>query len=87
MHTASARLILLSASMVGFALLTPAAYVTSSKRQVSPAPVSCAELATNPDNGLLGHPGVKSVESHIVPASGPNVAYCQVNILFGVNPD
>ena len=74
MHTASARLILLSVSVVGLALLAPAAYVTGSKRKVSPAPVSCVELATNPDNGLLGRPGVKSLESHIVLASGPNVA-------------
>src|SRR5262245_24960178 len=87
MHTASARLILLSASVVGFALLAPAAYETSSKRQVSSAPVSCGELATNPDNGLLCHPGVKSVESHIVPASGPNLAYCQGKILYGAQSD
>src|SRR5215467_9715775 len=87
MHTASARLISLSASVVGFALLAPAAYVTGSKHKVSAAPVSCVELATDPADGLVGHPGVKSVESHIVPASGPNVAYCQVNILYGDNPD
>jgi hypothetical protein len=86
MHIASARLILLCASVVGFALLAPAAYVTGGKRQLSPAQVSCVGLATNPDNGLPGSPGVKSVESHIVPASGPNVAYCQVNIRYGANP-
>jgi tannase/feruloyl esterase len=87
MHKASARLILLSASVIGLVLLAPVGYVTSGKRQLSPAPVSCIELATNPDNGLLGRPDVKSVESHIAPASGPNVAYCEVNILYGANPD
>jgi feruloyl esterase len=87
MHKASARLISLSASVVCFALLAPAAYVKGSKRKIPLAPVSCVELAINPDNGLLGRPGVKSVGSQIVPASGPNVAYCQVNILYGDNPD
>jgi hypothetical protein len=86
MHTASARLILLSAGVAGFALLAPAAYVDSGKHD-SQAPVACVELATNPDSGLLGRPGVKSAESHIVPASGSNVAYCQVDILYGGNPD
>ena len=50
-------------------------------------PVSCAALAADPDNGLAGNPTVKSVNSQIVPASGANAAYCQVNILFGANPD
>jgi Tannase and feruloyl esterase len=86
MHKASARLILLSASVAGLALLAPAAYVDSGKHD-SQAPVSCVELATNPGSKLLGRPGVKSAESQIVPASGSNVAYCQVDILYGVNPD
>jgi hypothetical protein len=30
---------------------------------------------------------VKSVNSQIIPASGPNVSYCQVNILYGTNTD
>jgi hypothetical protein len=53
------------------------------------APVSCAELATDPDNGLAGNPFVKTVTSQIIAATAtpPNVAYCQVNILFGTNPN
>jgi hypothetical protein len=43
--------------------------------------VSCADLA----NSLVGGPGIKSAESHVVPASAPNVEYCQVNILYGTN--
>ncbi|MGB7540590.1 MAG: hypothetical protein WBM28_01060, partial [Burkholderiales bacterium] len=50
-----------------------------------PPPVSCIELATDPANGLAGNPDVKSVNSQIVPGAGANVAYCQVNILFGTN--
>lgn len=59
-----------------------------------PAPVSCAELATDPANGLAGNPDVKSVNSQIVPPPAPpappgsnTVSYCQVNILFGTNPN
>jgi hypothetical protein len=50
-----------------------------------PPPVSCAELATDPANGLAGNPNVKSASSQITAASGANVAFCQVNILFGTN--
>ena len=47
----------------------------------------CAQLATDPANGLLGDPVVKSVESQIIPASGTNAAYCQVNLLYGTNSE
>jgi len=52
-----------------------------------PKPVSCVELATDPYNGLAGNPFVKSATSQITPAAGNNVAYCQVDILFGTNPN
>jgi hypothetical protein len=81
------RLISLTAGLAGFALLAPAAYAQGSKHGQPPEPVSCAELATDPGNGLLGAPGVKSVNSQVIPASGPNVSYCEVNILYGENPD
>jgi len=58
-------------------LLAPAAH----------AAVSCAELAVDPAHGLAGNPRVKSVNSQIISAGGPNVAHCQVNILYGENPD
>jgi len=69
------RLIALTASLAALVLLAPGAY----------AAVRCTELATNPANGLLGAPGVKSVNSQIIAASGSNASYCQVNILYGTN--
>jgi hypothetical protein len=51
------------------------------------SPVPCTALATDPAHGLAGNPVVKSVTSLIIPASGSNKAYCQVNILYGENPN
>ena len=42
-----------------------------------PEPVSCVDLA----DGLADNPDVKFATSDITPASGSNVAYCQVDIL------
>ncbi len=53
------------------------------KEPVASGPVNCVDLA----NGLAGNPAVKSATSAIEPASGPNPAYCQVDILYGTNPD
>jgi hypothetical protein len=58
---------------LGVALFAPATYAAA-----APA---CTELA----GGLLQSPGVKSATSAVVPAAGPNVAYCRVDILFGEN--
>jgi hypothetical protein len=84
MRSASLRLIPLTAGLAAFALLASAAQADGGKHM---EPVTCAELATDPADGLLGAPGVKSVNSQIIPASGPNVSYCQVNILYGENPN
>ena len=46
-------------------------------------PVFCAELST----GLANDPSVKTMTSQIIKARGPNPAYCQVDILYGTNPD
>jgi hypothetical protein len=67
----AAATVVLAAFIIGFAPTSAIA-----------AP-GCAALA----NGLTGQPGIKSASSILVPASGPNVAYCQVNILFGTHPD
>jgi hypothetical protein len=80
-----ASLPIVSASLAGFAFLAPAAHATGKHHRPPPEPVACVELATNPENGLLGASGVKSVTSLIVPAAGANLAYCQVNILYGTN--
>jgi len=72
MHCTSTRQILLKLAL-GVAIFAPATFAAA-------VPL-CSELAP----GLSGSAGVKSVNSLIIPASGPNVAYCQVNILFGEN--
>jgi tannase/feruloyl esterase len=51
------------------------------------AAATCATLATDPANGLVGNPNVKSVTSAIVPASGANASYCSVHLLYGTNPN
>jgi hypothetical protein len=66
-------------------LLGSAVFAAPASAHTPPPPVSCAELATDPANGLAGNPDVKSVNSQIITAAGVNVAYCQVNILFGTN--
>ncbi|MFZ1909832.1 MAG: tannase/feruloyl esterase family alpha/beta hydrolase [Burkholderiales bacterium] len=78
---------MLTVGVAGLALLAPAGHAKEDKHthQPPPMPVYCADLATNPANGLLGAAGVKSVSSQIIAASGPNVSYCQVNILYGTN--
>jgi hypothetical protein len=53
----------------------------------APRPVACADLATDPHHGLLGNRTIKSVTSRIVSASGPNAAYCQVDLLYGRSPE
>jgi hypothetical protein len=83
--TSAAPVMSLIAALVGGVLLASTSHANGNRHKPKPPPepVSCAALATDPDNGLLGAPGVKSVTSQIVAASGPNVAYCQVNILYG----
>ena len=82
MRLTSIRLVI--ASVLGSVLLAPAIPATAKKPTAPVAPLSCAAL-TAPDSDLLGTPGVKSAESHLVAAAGQNVAYCQVNILYGEN--
>ena len=43
------------------------------------APIGCSAVAGT----VSGKPGVKSVTSALQPASGSNVAYCKVSILYG----
>jgi hypothetical protein len=77
MHCPFARRLSLLGSLVALALLSPAAL----------AAVTCPELATDPAHGLAGNPVVKTVTSTIIPASGPNVSHCQVDILYGTSPE
>src|SRR5262245_9243046 len=68
-------------------VLAAPASADNRKHSQPPAPVSCGEPATDPDNGLFGNPDVKSATSQIVPAAGATPSYCQVNILFGTKPE
>ena len=89
MHRASLQYALLAIASFSLVLVWCAACKAADKHfdPPPPVPVHCAELATNPENGLAGNPTVKSVTSTIVAASGSNVSYCQVNVLYGTNPN
>jgi len=52
---------------------------------VPAAAVRCSQLATDPANGLAGNSSVKSATSRVVAASGGNVSFCQVDVLFGTS--
>jgi hypothetical protein len=65
-----ARKIVLIAFLIG---------LTSITAMASP---NCATLT----NGLAGSSGIKSASSMVVSAAGRNVAYCQVNLVYGTNP-
>ena len=47
---------------------------------------NCSSLGTDPGNGIVGAPHVKSVTSGVVPAAGTTPSYCKVSILYGTNP-
>jgi pimeloyl-ACP methyl ester carboxylesterase len=82
MRSASLRFV--TVSLFGSALFAPGISVAAKKpAPAAPVPVTCAALGS----GLTGGPGIKSAESHLVAAAGANVAYCQVNILYGEIPD
>jgi hypothetical protein len=49
-------------------------------------PLTCTQLAA-PESGLPGIPGIKSVASALVASNGPNVAFCQVDVVYGTSPD
>jgi hypothetical protein len=45
-------------------------------------PLMCSQLAGTA-GGLVGRPGIKAVTAAVVPAAGNNVAFCQVDVLYG----
>jgi hypothetical protein len=77
---------LITATLLGSVLIAPALSAAAKQPKAPPTPVSCSSLA-GPGSDLLGGAGIKSAESHIVAAVGSNIAYCQVNILYGTNVD
>src|SRR5262249_33224558 len=50
-------------------------------------PVMCSQLATDPALGLEGNPVIKNVTSAIIPPSGADKSYCQVDALYGESPE
>jgi len=76
--------LLLPAAMllsIGALAATPAA-ARDRPSSPPPLPLMCSQLAGDA-GGLVGSPGIKSVTATIVPASGSNKSFCQVDILFG----
>jgi len=71
--------------VIAFMVLFISSHAIAKKKEVPKVPVKCVDLATDPANGLIGNPVVKSVSSGIVTRSG--VTYCEVNILYGTNPE
>jgi len=76
--------------LLALGLLAPATSVADDqhahKHWSPPGPVTCEKLALDPANGLLGNPVVKSVKSEVL-ATNQNVSYCQVDLLYGTNPE
>ena len=68
---------------VGLAAALPAAAHDNDRRpHRPPQPLLCAQLA-GPEGGLAGARNIKTVAATIVPATGNNLSYCQVDILYG----
>ncbi|HEU0199113.1 MAG TPA: tannase/feruloyl esterase family alpha/beta hydrolase [Burkholderiaceae bacterium] len=76
-----------TAVVVGIGALSALPVAAKQEPWSPPAqPLTCAQLAT-PAAGVRGAPGIKTVTSAIIPASGPNLSYCQVDVLYGTSPE
>src|SRR5690242_8232717 len=64
------RLLALSGLALGAMALVPA---------TASAQPTCAQLATDPANGLAGNSTIVSPTATLVPASGSNAAYCRLD--------
>jgi hypothetical protein len=73
-----------SLSSLAAAVAAGAAMTAAQPAAAQPAaqPLMCSQLAGDA-GGLVGALGIKSVSATVVPAAGNNVAYCQVNVLYG----
>ena len=88
MRPASLSVADVSAVLFALAVLAPAPSAAKDRDKRPQEPVSCADLATDPANGLLGNPAIKSVTSTIIPASRHERRVLpESNILYGTNPD
>ena len=79
----SRKLLAFTTALLSTALLPVASFVLSSSAKAHvpppPKPIACTSVAGT----VTGSPGVKTVTSAIQAASGPNVAYCRVSVLYG----
>ena len=62
-------------------VLLAAAFVATSAlaHRAPPATPICSDLATNPKWGLAGNPAITGLTAVVTPASGNNLAHCQVD--------
>jgi hypothetical protein len=81
----SLRARLVSALAAGLLYLTSTPTPAAVAATITAEP-TCTALAADPVFGIAGNPAIKSAASAIVPAAGPNLAYCQVKLLYGTNP-
>ena len=68
------------------AILVAIGLLPSTHALAASPPLLCAQLA-GAAGGLVGTPGIKTVDATVVPGLGSNVPYCQVNVLYGTSPD
>ncbi len=78
---------LLAALLAGAGALAGVPASATDKHRPPPRtaqPLMCSQLAGDA-GGLVGTPGIKAVTSAVVPAAGNNVAFCQVDVLYGTS--
>ena len=78
------RTLLRVSALLTFGVMAMASAAQAKKPSItaSAQPLMCSQLAGDA-GGLVGAPGIKTVTATIIPAAGPNVAHCRVDILYG----
>src|SRR5215468_2468168 len=74
-------LVTLAAALLATLTVSPPAATAKEQSEPLGFAEKCSQLATDPR--LLSNPGIKTVSSSSIAASGGNKAYCQVNVLYG----
>jgi feruloyl esterase len=59
--------------------LLSAAVAVPAAAWAAPATPACHDLATNLAWGLAGNPAITGLSAEVIPPSGPNASYCEVN--------
>src|SRR5215467_2070154 len=83
----SRRTVLVTLAAALLATLTlspPAATAKDESSEALGFPEKCSQLQTDPR--LKANPGIKTLSSTVISASGGNKAYCQVSVLYGTSP-